>query len=177
MKNETPSWDLSRFLEAQSGVFETALDELRSGRKESHWMWFVFPQLAGLGASEMARRYAISSLAEAKAYLAHPVLGDRLRECTHAVLDSGENVSTVFPYPDDLKFRSCATLFAVASEGREPFSEALQRLFHSHPDHETLKLLETSAPTLSNPPTNPIAHAARADENPPPSVTLRAPPI
>jgi uncharacterized protein (DUF1810 family) len=85
MKIETHPWDLSRFLEAQSGVFETALDELRSGRKESHWMWFVFPQLAGLGASEMARRYAISSLAEAKAYLAHPVLGDRLRECTRAV--------------------------------------------------------------------------------------------
>ena len=167
MKNETPSWDLSRFLEAQSGVFETALDELRSGRKESHWMWFVFPQLSGLGASEMARRYAISSLAEAKAYLAHPVLGDRLRECTRAVLDSGENVSTIFPYPDDLKFRSCATLFAVASEGREPFAEALQRLFHSHPDHETLKLLETSAPPPPNPPANPIAHAARADENPP----------
>jgi len=177
MKNETPSRDLSRFLEAQSGVYETALDELHSGRKESHWMWFVFPQLAGLGASEMARRYAISSLAEAKAYLAHPVLGDRLRECTRAVLDSGENVSTIFPYPDDLKFCSCATLFAAASEGLEPFTEALRRLFEGHPDHETLKLLETSAPPLSNPPTNPIAHAARADENPPPCVTLQTPPI
>lgn len=177
MKNESHSWDLSRFLEAKSDIYETALDELRSGRKESHWMWFVFPQLAGLGASEMARRYAISSLEEAKAYLAHPVLGDRLRECTRAVLDSGENVSTVFPYPDDLKFRSCMTLFAVASGGREPFAEALRRLFHGHPDHETLKLLETSVPPLSNPPPNPIAHATRTDENPHPSVTLQIPPI
>lgn len=177
MKNETPSWDLSRFLEAQSGIYETALDELRSGRKESHWMWFVFPQLAGLGASEMARRYAISSLAEAKAYLAHPVLGDRLRECTRAVLDSGENVSTIFPYPDDLKFRSCATLFAVASEGREPFAEGLRRLFQGRADHETLKLLETAATPLSNSSTNPIAHATRTDENPHPSVTLQIPPI
>jgi uncharacterized protein (DUF1810 family) len=125
----------------------------------------------------MARRYAISSLAEAKAYLAHPVLGDRLRECTRAVLDSGENVSTVFPYPDDLKFRSCATLFAVASGDREPFAEALRRLFQGHPDHETLKLLETFAPSPSNPPPNPIAHATRTDENPHPSVTLQIPAI
>jgi uncharacterized protein (DUF1810 family) len=161
MKNESHSWDLSRFLEAQSGIYETALDELRSGRKESHWMWFVFPQLAGLGASEMAQRYAISSLEEAKAYLAHPVLGDRLRECTRAVLDSGENVSTIFPYPDDLKFRSCATLFAVASGGREPFAEALRRLFQDHPDHETLKLLGTVDQPFSNSVSNPIADACK----------------
>lgn len=177
MKNDTDSWDLSRFLEAQSGIYETALDEIRSGRKESHWMWFVFPQLAGLGASEMARRYAISSLEEAKAYLAHPVLGDRLRDCTRAVLDSGENVSTVFPYPNDLKFRSCATLFAVASEGRKPFSEVLRRLFQGYPDHETLKLLETTTPPLSDSPGNAIAHATRTTENPHPSVTLQFPPI
>lgn len=145
MKNEAPVWNLSRFLEAQSGIYESALDELRSGRKESHWMWFVFPQLAGLGASEMSRRYAISSLEEAKAYLAHPVLGNRLRECTVAVLESGENASTVFPYPDDLKFRSSMTLFGAASEDHEPFAEALRRLFKGHPDHETIKLLEASA--------------------------------
>jgi uncharacterized protein (DUF1810 family) len=123
MKIETPSWDLSRFLEAQSGIYETALDELRSGRKESHWMWFIFPQLAGLGSSVMSRRYAISSLDEAKAYLRHPVLGPRLIECTRAVLDSGDNLSTLLPYPDDLKFRSCMTLFATASEGRVKSSE------------------------------------------------------
>lgn len=141
MNNATPSWDLSWFVEAQAGIYDTALNELRSGRKESHWMWFVFPQLAGLGASAMARRYAISSLAEAKAYLAHPVLGDRLRECTRAVLDCGENVSTIFPYPDDLKFHSSVTLFAAASDGSQPFSGALLGLFQGEPDHETLKLL------------------------------------
>jgi len=149
MNNEPPSLDLSRFLEAQSGVYESALAELRTRRKEGHWMWFVFPQFAGLGLSEMARRYAISSLAEAKAYLAHPVLGDRLRECTRAVLDSGETVSTIFSYPDDLKFRSCMTLFAIASEGREPFAEALQRLFQGCPDHETRRLLDTQTPSFS----------------------------
>ncbi len=144
MKIEPLSCELSRFLDAQSGVYETALEELRSGRKSSHWMWFVFPQLAGLGTSEMSRRYAISSLEEAKAYLAHPVLGGRLCECTRAVLDSGENISTIFTYPDDLKFRSSTTIFAVASGGRDPFTEALQRLYQGHPDHETLKLLGTS---------------------------------
>lgn len=149
MKTEPLSCELSRFLDAQSAVYETALDELRSGRKSSHWMWFVFPQLAGLGTSEMARRYAISSLEEAKAYLAHPVLGWRLCECTRAVLDSGENVSTIFSYPDDLKFRSCTTLFAVASGGRDPFPKALQRLFQGHPDLETLKLLGISTPPWS----------------------------
>lgn len=114
-------WDLERFVEAQAEVYETALWELRSGSKESHWMWFIFPQLAGLGISPMARRYGISSLEEARAYLQHPVLGPRLTDCTRAALDSGENVGTIFPYPDDLKFHSCMTLFAVASEGREPF--------------------------------------------------------
>jgi uncharacterized protein (DUF1810 family) len=139
-----PAYDLERFQLVPESTIEAALEELRAGCKESHWMWFVFPQLAGLGTSEMARRYAISSLEEAKAYLAHPVLGGRLCECTRAVLDSGENVSTIFSYPDDLKFRSSTTLFAMASGGRDPFTEALQRLYQGHPDHETLKLLGTS---------------------------------
>jgi uncharacterized protein (DUF1810 family) len=161
MKNQTPSCDLERFVEAQAEVYETALWELRAGCKESHWMWFIFPQFAGLGSSVMSRRYAISTLDEAKAYLRHPVLGPRLIECTRAVLDSGENLSTLLPYPDDLKFRSCMTLFATASEGREPFDEALLRFFGGHPDHETLKLLRESAPPFSTPASNPVAQDTR----------------
>lgn len=170
------TWDLERFLEAQSAVYETALWELRSGCKESHWMWFIFPQLAGLGSSGMARRYAISSLDEAKAYLRHPVLGPRLIECTRAALDSGENVGTIFPYPDDLKFHSCMTLFAEASEDRETFAEALLRFFRGDLDHQPLKLLGAPAPIISQTPSNPVARDSRTAENSPPTTNHPIPP-
>lgn len=136
-----PAYDLERFLLVPELVIEAALEELRAGCKEGHWMWFVFPQLAGLGRSEMARRYAITSLAEAVAYLNHPVLGPRLRECTQAVLDSGESLANIFPYPDDMKFHSCMTLFHEASRGGEPFGAALRVFFRNQPDGETLSIL------------------------------------
>ena len=139
---KTPIADLSRFLQAQANVHESALGELLGGRKRGHWMWFVFPQLAGLGRSEMAERYAISGLEEAREYLAHSILGPRLRECMLAVLESGNCVESIFSYPDDLKFHSCATLFADASNGGAPFAEVLQRLFGGRTDPETMRLLE-----------------------------------
>jgi uncharacterized protein (DUF1810 family) len=139
---------LSRFVEAQEGVYERALQELRRGRKATHWMWFVFPQLAGLGHSEMARRYGISSLEEAQAYLRHPVLGPRLRECTAAACGvEGRSAYGIFGSPDDLKFRSSMTLFLRAGagagegEGDGCFREALDRFFAGGEDPLTLSLL------------------------------------
>ncbi|MEP9366834.1 DUF1810 domain-containing protein [Xanthobacter sp. VNH20] len=139
---------LARFVEAQDGVIEQALAELRAGRKRSHWMWFVFPQMRGLGHSPTADFYGISSLAEARAYLAHPVLGARLIACTQAVeAQDGRSISAIFGTPDDLKFRSCMTLFAkVAGTGEPPagdsvFHAALQRHFGGLPDPATLALL------------------------------------
>lgn len=127
---EGDPFDLARFLAAQEGVIERALAELRAGAKRSHWMWFVFPQLAGLGSSAMAQRYAISGLAEARAYLAHPVLGPRLREGTAAAMASGEtSPRRLFGSPDDLKLRSCLTLFAEAADDPAPFEAALERFF------------------------------------------------
>ena len=109
-------YDLARFVTAQQGVYERALAELTAGRKKSHWMWFVFPQLASLGSSATARHYGIGSLGEARAYLAHPLLGARLRECTATVNRlEGTTARALFGYPDDLKFRSCMTLFACAA--------------------------------------------------------------
>jgi len=113
---EDDPYDLARFLTAQEPVIATALAELRAGRKRTHWMWFIFPQLSGLGASPMAQRYGIASLKEARAYLAHPVLGRRLRDCTEAVLGhAGRPLSALFGSPDALKFCSSMTLFAAAA--------------------------------------------------------------
>ena len=141
------SFKLSRFVHAQQPVYAQALQELREGRKRSHWMWFIFPQLAGLGSSDTARLYAVSGLAEARAYLDHPLLGPRLRECTAAVLATdGKPLSTIFGYPDDLKFCSSMTLFAEAS-GPSPaadnaiFSNALAKYGTS--DTRTLTLLRS----------------------------------
>lgn len=133
--------DLTRFVEAQAPVHETALAELRAGHKRSHWMWFVFPQLAGLGTSPTARVYGIAGLDEARAYLAHPVLGPRLLACTRAVLGlEGRSLHAIFGSPDDLKFRSSMTLFDRA--GSEPvFREALERYCEGRPDPRTLELL------------------------------------
>jgi uncharacterized protein (DUF1810 family) len=135
-------FDLERFVAAEAGIYETALDELRAGRKRTHWMWFVFPQLAGLGSSPTAQRYAISGLDEARAYLAHPILGERLRACTAAVLAlAGRTAHDIFGSPDDLKFRSSLTLFQHAAPDEPLFAEALARYFGGAPDPRTLALL------------------------------------
>jgi len=112
----TDAYNLHRFLDGQAGVYDTVLAELRSGRKSSHWIWFIFPQIAGLGHSEMAQQFAIGSLDEAKTYLQHPILGPRLRTCTQLVLNvAGRSVDEIFGHPDHLKFRSCITLFLTAA--------------------------------------------------------------
>ncbi len=133
---------LQRFVEAQAAVYPAVLKELRAGRKASHWMWFIFPQLAGLGRSDTARFFAISSRAEAAAYLAHPLLGQRLLECTLIVgaLEAG-SAHVIFGSPDDLKFRSSMTLFAAVAPAGSPFEAALQKYFGGAPDPATLKLL------------------------------------
>ncbi len=135
--------DLERFVHAQAGgVFERALGELRAGEKRSHWMWFVFPQIAGLGRSETARFYAIGSLEEAQAYLAHPVLGPRLRECARALLENGSaDAVRVMGSIDALKLRSSMTLFAHAAPGEPVFREVLDRYFDGRGDEATLSLL------------------------------------
>jgi uncharacterized protein (DUF1810 family) len=123
-------YDLRRFVDAQDPVFEQVCSELRAGRRQSHWMWFVFPQLKGLGHSATANRYGIASLAETEAYLQHPILGPRLRECTRLVnLIEGRTIQQIFGYPDDLKFRSCMTLFAQAAPDNETFVDALKKYF------------------------------------------------
>jgi uncharacterized protein (DUF1810 family) len=123
-------------------VYEAALAELRAGRKRSHWMWFIFPQVAGLGQSDMARRYAIRSADEAAAYLAHPVLGERLRECATAVLGHGdEAIGDIFPHPDDLKFHSSMTLFADVAPDEAVFQACLDRFFDGEADSATLERL------------------------------------
>ena len=134
---------LGRFVEAQEPVFEAALAELKAGRKRTHWMWFVFPQLADLGSSPTARFFGISGLDEAKAYLAHPVLGARLRACTQAMLDlQGRSLNAVLGSPDDLKFRSAMTLFDRAADGGETlFGMALARYCDGEPDRRTVELL------------------------------------
>ncbi len=133
--------DLERFLTAQEGVHDTAVAELRAGRKRTHWMWFVFPQIAGLGSSPTARRYAIRDLAEARDYLAHPVLGPRLRAASQAVLAvEGRSAEEILGYPDDLKLRSSMTLFARAADDPALFEAVLAR-YYDGPDPRTEELL------------------------------------
>ena len=135
-------YNLRRFVEAQGPIYAQVCAELRAGDKQSHWMWFVFPQIAGLGSSAMARKFAISSRQEAIAYLAHPVLGARLRECTQLVnAVEGRSVHQIFGHPDDLKFHSSMTLFAHASPGDPIFQQALKKYFNSEPDPATLSRL------------------------------------
>ena len=134
--------DLERFAGAQASVFQHVLEELRQGRKATHWMWFVFPQIAGLGSSAMSRRYAIASLEEARAYLAHPVLGPRLRECVGILLDlDGLSAHAIFGSPDDMKLHSSLTLFAQAAPDEPLFRRALERYFAGMPDQATLERL------------------------------------
>jgi len=137
----TDPFDLKRFVRAQDPVYRDIQEELTRGRKQSHWMWFVFPQVAGLGFSAMSQRYAIASRAEAKAYLAHPILGPRLIECTRLVLAiEGRTINAILGAPDDAKFRSSMTLFDAVSN--EPvFDEALARYFSGERDGATLEIL------------------------------------
>lgn len=133
--------DLERFVEAQDAVYDTVRQELRAGRKATHWMWFVFPQLRGLGHSMTARYYGIASAAEARAYLGHPVLGPRLRECVGLVLGAeGSSAHRIFGSPDDLKFRSSMTLFASVAPASSVFDQALERFFAGEPDPLTERL-------------------------------------
>jgi uncharacterized protein (DUF1810 family) len=133
---------LERFVEAQEEVYEQALAEIRGGRKETHWMWYIFPQLEGLGFSGMARHYAIRTVGEAEAYLRHPVLGPRLVGCVEAVLGvQGRTASDIFGSPDDVKLRSCATLFDFVSPTGSVFEQLLDRYFHGERDRRTLQLL------------------------------------
>jgi uncharacterized protein (DUF1810 family) len=136
-------YNLDRFLEAQSGIYERVLDELRRGQKSSHWMWFIFPQIRGLGRTETSVFFAISSLAEARAYLEHPVLGPRLRECCELLLQlEGKSASEMFGFPDDLKLRSSMTLFAQVEFESDVFQSVLNQCFEGEPDPRTLELLK-----------------------------------
>jgi len=136
-------YDLQRFVDAQESVIDDVRAELSAGRKRTHWMWFVFPQIAGLGHSAMAQHYAISSRDEARAYLAHPVLGARLVELTRIVNGvQGRGVSDIFGYPDDMKFHSSMTLFAHTADDAEVFNEALRRYFEGRDDEATLSRLQ-----------------------------------
>jgi uncharacterized protein (DUF1810 family) len=130
--------DLSRFVAAQDGTYERAVSELRAGRKTGHWMWFVFPQIAGLGQSAMSQRYAIASLEEARAYLRHPVLGPRLAECARILTElDGEDAEAVFGWIDAVKLRSSMTLFARASEDDSVYYGVLDQYFRGEPDPHT----------------------------------------
>jgi len=139
--NDDP-YNLQRFVEAQDSVFQRVCPELRSGSKRSHWMWFIFPQIRGLGQSAVSVKYSISSLAEAKAYLAHFILGPRLRECTRLVNHvDGRCIEEIFGFPDDLKFHSSITLFARATPDNQVFMDALQKYFRGEFDQLTLDRL------------------------------------
>lgn len=136
-------FDLQRFVDAQQGVYEQALAEIRDGRKRSHWMWFIFPQYQGLGSSATSRHYAIKSREEARAYLEHPVLGARLIACAKAALAAdAPSAADVFGYPDDLKLRSSATLFAAVSPPGSVFERLLAKWFAGKPDQATLELIK-----------------------------------
>jgi len=139
---DTDPYNLKRFLDAQADCIQQVEQELRNGRKQSHWMWFIFPQMKGLGSSAMANHYGISSRKESQAFLLHKILGLRLRHCTSLVLRiEGKPVEQIFGNPDDLKFRSCMTLFANLDSKNSPFSEALQKYFGGKPDPLTIDLL------------------------------------
>jgi uncharacterized protein (DUF1810 family) len=143
MKDYDP-YNLQRFLEAQDGVYEQVLSELRAGYKRSHWMWFIFPQIAGLGRSPMAQRFAISGRAEAASYLQHPVLGPRLKECTRLVnAVEGRSAGEILGGIDALKFRSSMTLFAETAENASGFEEALAKYYGGELDESTLARLRT----------------------------------
>jgi uncharacterized protein (DUF1810 family) len=136
-------FDLGRFVRAQAGDYEQALAEIRKGEKRTHWMWYIFPQIDGLGRSPTAKRYSIKSIEEAKAYLGHPVLGPRLLECAEAVLRvEGRSARQIFGSPDDLKLHSCATLFAHVAPPGNVFERLIERYYGGSADEKTLRLLD-----------------------------------
>ena len=142
----TDPFDLNRFVQAHQNSYETALAEMKSGRKRSHWMWYIFPQLAGLGFSPTSQRYSIKSKAEVLAYLEHPLLGPRIVECFQAVLaNEGHTACDIFGSPDDLKLRSCATLFASCSKNGSVFHQVLDKFFDGQPDAKTLRLVGSAS--------------------------------
>jgi len=142
MQSRDDQFDLHRFVEAQSRVFDRVCAELRAGRKQTHWMWFIFPQIKGLGQSSMAVKFAIAGRSEAGAYLAHPILGPRLRQCAQLVNGvEGRSISEIFGYPDDLKFHSCMTLFASVTAENQVFIDALRKYFSGEFDEQTLEFL------------------------------------
>jgi uncharacterized protein (DUF1810 family) len=150
--DQLDSFNLQRFVQAQDPVFDRVQAELNAGHKRSHWMWFIFPQFAGLGGSEMSRRFAIHSKEEARAYLEHPLLGARLRICTQEVLNIQQHsVAAIFGHPDDLKFHSSLTLFAQVASDDSVFHQALNKYFHGIPDNWTLQLMDSKQAQL---PTN-----------------------
>ncbi|MBB3594220.1 uncharacterized protein (DUF1810 family) [Rhizobium sp. BK529] len=135
-------YDLHRFIEAQNGIYEQALSELKAGRKRSHWMWFVFPQIAGLGTSSMAEKYAIRSAEEASAYLSDPILGSRLLRCVEAILSViDRSAHDIMGSPDDLKLRSSMTLFAAVSDHGSPFHKVIDHFYHGKFDERTISIL------------------------------------
>jgi len=139
-------YNLNRFVDAQADDYERALAEIRGGEKQSHWMWYIFPQFDGLGFSSMSRRYSIKSIDEASAYLAHPVLGPRLTECAQAVLGVERRTAfEIFSSPDDMKLKSCATLFASVSPEGSVFHRLLEKYYRSDRDSKTLRLLEIAS--------------------------------
>ena len=136
--------DLKRFLDAQESTYSDALAELQAGMKRTHWMWFIFPQVAGLGNSPMAVRYAINSRKEAQDYLGHPLLGSRLRECAEALLSvQGKTANEIMGFPDDLKLKSSMTLFAALSNADPMFRQVLERYYQGEQDEKTLQILAT----------------------------------
>lgn len=142
MQSASDPFDLQRFVDAQQRVYPTVVDELRNGHKRSHWIWFIFPQVAGLGSSPTAAKYAISSLDEARAYLRHELLGPRLRECTQLVnAVQGRSISAIFGSPDDMKVRSSMTLFARATDDNQDFVQLLERYYDGGEDALTLERL------------------------------------
>lgn len=141
--DQLDSFNLPRFVQAQDPVFEWVQEELRDGKKRRHWMWFIFPQIGGLGGSEMSRYFAIRSAEEATAYLNHPLLGQRLRTCTQLVLNlENRSIAEIFGHPDDLKFHSSMTLFAQVAPHGSLFHQALEQYFHGIQDDWTLSLLD-----------------------------------
>ena len=135
-------FDLAHFVRAQEADYDRALGELRAGRKRTHWMWYIFPQLVGLGTSHLANRYAVRSLDEARAYLAHPLLGPRLTACAEAAVSvEGKTANDIFGFPDDLKLRSSATLFALVSPPGSAFERVLAKFYRGQWDERTLELL------------------------------------
>jgi uncharacterized protein (DUF1810 family) len=148
IRSKGDSYHLSRFLQAQEDDYERALSEIRSGQKRTHWMWYIFPQLDGLAFSATAQHYSIKGIEEARAYLDHPVLGPRLLECAAAVVGiEGRSAQQIFGYPDDMKLKSCATLFARVSPSGSVFERLIEKLYGGEPDDKTLKLLHISPET------------------------------